>query len=544
MRKGLQYVLLFAGICTYGQVGEVTSEEIIIEKDKEIILPKSEKLYGSVESREVERDSIRLIFNIGTPQFNISPFSPEIKPFAYLVAREKLGYQNFFKLGYGSYGSPLVSAFAGDQNKKLNWGAWVHHESFAKGSVRGTESASSTSRADVFATFQNLNWALTPSIGWQNDGYRFYGYSDSDDRTANDKNSMSRFRIGTTLEEIYDNDVTFQVTPTFMSVNQNTPAAAPASAENYFDLNTSGSFRFDSTFSAGADVQFGAISFTSENSINRNFAKIDPWLGIKRKDLFIKVGVEFAMTNDTIISGSKNFFYPNISAEWSGLPGWTVYGKLSGQLRPVTYWSLSQDNLMLDDSLVVAHENVKTEFGGGIRGAITSKLHLNTSVTLSTVENMSFFTPSGSDSARFVITVYPDNITVFKWAGALNWQPVGGTHVDFRAAAYGYSTGALEEAWYKPSFTLGLNWIQKYSYKITSRMSLNSMAGLKAPNPSTGESVFLDAIFDMNVEGAYQINERAEAFIQLQNVFGQEYQQYLNYPTRGIAFKIGGLYRF
>ena len=548
MRKGLVLIFTIIVLISYSQdqdsVGKVTSEEIIIEKDKEIVLPRIEKLYETVEVYEMQRDPIYLKFSSGSPQFNIAPFSPQIRPHSFVVHATQLNYQNFFKLGYGSYGSSLLSAYAGEQNKRSNWGAWLHHEGFAQGVVRGTQSASSTSIMDVFSTFQNKNWILTPRVGWQKDSYRFYGYNDLDPRITNDKNSTVRFRVGAVLEEINDNNFTLSLSPVFKTINQNTTETTPTSSENFSELNIEGSYSFDSTFSAGMDMQLGAISFTSKNPINRNFTKVNPWFGLKREDLFIKVGMEFATTNDTLFSSTKRLIYPDMSAEWSGLLGWTMYGEFKGQLKPVTYWSLSQENLMLDDSLTISHENVKSQIKGGIRGAITSKLHLNSSIQLSVIKNMSFFTSSISDSAQFTITVNPDNTTIFKWAGILNWQPLEGTHLGFKVATFSYGTGNFPEAWYRPSFTLSMDWIQRYSEKITSRMSLNSLAGLKALGPITFEVVNLKPIFDLNLETTYKINERVEVFIQFQNVFGQEYQRFLNYPSRGIAFKIGGLYRF
>lgn len=542
-RFGFLISLVFSFL-VQAQVGEVTNEEIVIEKDKEIKLPPADKLYLPVTLPDLKRDSIRLSFNVSSPSFNISPYAPKIVPFGYAVTGQKLEYQNFFKFGYGAYGSPLLSGYAGEQNKKLSWGAWVHHESFAKGSVRDKQSASSTSYADIFGTFQNKRWAFTPAIGWQSDGSRFYGYDDSDTRATDEKNTINRIRLGATLEEIYDNKATFKVKPIFKSTNQNTPADAPSSQENYFDLYSDGSYQIDSTFSAGAAIQLGAISFTSESTINRNFVKVSPWIGIKRDNLFIKAGVQLASTNDTIISGAKNFFYPDISAEWSGLPGWTIYGSLSGNLKPVTFSDISAENVFMDDSLVMAHENIQTSFGGGIRGAITSKLHLNTGISLSSVKNMSFFIPSPSDSARFILVVDPESITVFNLYGQLNWQPAVGTHLGLRTDILGYTSKTFEEAWYKPGFKLAIDWIQKYTDKISSRVALTSLGGLKAPKPLTLEAETLPTILDLSLEGNYKINNRAEAFVQVQNVFGTEYQRFLNYPGRGIGFRVGALYRF
>lgn len=545
LKKMGAIILVSIPLLTFAQhpIGEVSSEEIIIEKNKEITLPTANKLFLPIGTHHLlSRDSIRLRFNLLSPQFNISPFAPKLTPENYLVASEKVPYQNFVKAGFGSYSSPLISAYVGQENKQIIWGAFFHHESFSAGSIRGKESASSTSYADLFATFQNSRWAFTPSVGWQSEGFRFYGYGEGDSRISTDKNTIDRVRLGGVLREIGSNDWTFIMTPTFKWTAQNTGENSPASSEQYFDLLTEVSHTFDSTLSAGVEVQLGAITFDSETSVKRNFIKINPWVGIKRSTLFIKVGVELATTNHTIISGTKNYFYPDISVAWSGLLGWTVYGGLSGELKPITFSSISQENVFMDDSLVMAHENVKSKIGGGIRGAITSKFFLNTGINLSSIENMSFFIPSANDSAHFVLAIDPKPVTVFNWFGNLNFQPIASTSLSLSAEINTYGLDA--EAWHKPTYNLSLDWFQRYSEKIHSQVRLTSLGGIKAPTPITRVAQSLDPIIDLSVGGTYTLNDRAEVFLQIQNLLGQEYERFLNYPGRGFSFKIGGLYRF
>ena len=193
----------------------------------------------------------------------------------------------------------------------------------------------------------------------------------------------------------------------------------------------------------------------------------------------------------------------------------------------------------------MAHENIKSKIGGGIRGAITSKFFLNTGINLSSIENMSFFMPSANDSARFILAVDPGSVTVFNWFGNLNYQPSGSTYLSFGAEVYSYGgLDTFDEAWYKPGYKISVNWFQRYSDKISTQVRLTSLGGIKAPSPITDFAQTLDPIVDLSLEGTYKINERAEAFLQLSNLLGKEYERFLNYPNRGVSFKIGALYRF
>lgn len=535
---------IMAGAYLHAQVGEVTTEEIIIEKDKEIVLPKADKLYSPVITPDVIRDSVRLKFNLTSPRFNIGPYLPTISPFAYRVPSDLLPYQNFVKAGWGNYGSPLLSAYVGQELQQLTWGAWVYHESFAKGAVRERQSGSSTTMLDLFGTMQSNRWAFTPTLGWQTDGYRYYGYANGDPRTSTDKTTLNRIRLGASMEEIYANNLTLKVNPTLTQTNQNVPGDLPFSTESYFDFSTQAGFQIDSTFSVGAMVQMGVIGFNSPQKVNRNFMRLNPWVGFKKDNLYVRAGFEIATTNDTIVSGASSYFYPDLSAEWSGLPGWTVYAGLKGELRPVTFSSLSYQNYFLDDSLTMAHENMKTAFTGGIRGAIMSKLFLNTGIRLSGVQNMSFFVPSANDSARFSVLIDTKTVTIFNWYAGLNWQPAADTHIGLNVDVFSYGMGDLDEAWHKPGLKVALDWFQRYTDRITTQATFTTLGGITAPDPVTEFPQKLDPIADLSIQGNYQINERVEGFIQLQNVFSQEYARFLNYPNRGFQFRIGGVYRF
>ena len=65
------------------------------------------------------------------------------------------------------------------------------------------------------------------------------------------------------------------------------------------------------------------------------------------------------------------------------------------------------------------------------------------------------------------------------------------------------------------------------------------MGGLVGLNGETGLSQKLDDIFDMNLSGKYNLNDRFDVFLNLNNLFGQEYQRWLNYPSRGIQALFG-----
>ena len=75
--------------------------------------------------------------------------------------------------------------------------------------------------------------------------------------------------------------------------------------------------------------------------------------------------------------------------------------------------------------------------------------------------------------------------------------------------------------------------------KLQVSLDFYYMGGLVGLNGETGLAQDLDDIFDMNLGGQYDINDRFDVFLQVNNLFGKEYQRWLNYPSRGLQALAG-----
>ena len=93
---------------TVNRQGEVASGEIVIEKDKQITLPKADKVMQRAQLKSFASDPLDL---------NLTSFEPTLEwpPYKSAVPFEKVSreyptseYPNYVKLGYGNYGSPLA----------------------------------------------------------------------------------------------------------------------------------------------------------------------------------------------------------------------------------------------------------------------------------------------------------------------------------------------------------------------------------------------------------------------------------------------------
>ena len=65
------------------------------------------------------------------------------------------------------------------------------------------------------------------------------------------------------------------------------------------------------------------------------------------------------------------------------------------------------------------------------------------------------------------------------------------------------------------------------------------MGGLAGLNRQSNLRTALNDIIDLNLQGKYDLKEEIGVFLQIRNIFGREYQRFLNYPNRGIQFLAG-----
>jgi outer membrane receptor protein involved in Fe transport len=108
----------------------------------------------------------------------------------------------------------------------------------------------------------------------------------------------------------------------------------------------------------------------------------------------------------------------------------------------------------------------------------------------------------------------------------------------------------LEHAYYHPDFKMTLSG----KYRIFERLLLGAefyfyskMWAVSTDGPdeiAISHYVKLPPCYDLNVSAEYRIWQELYLFLQANNVFAQNYERYLNYPTQGLNI-IGGIrFRF
>ncbi|WP_370087021.1 hypothetical protein [Ekhidna sp.] len=521
--------------------GEILTGEVVIEKDKKITLPQADKIFVRSEPKTFSNDPLNLTFEIQEPSFEWPDYKSDV-PFqsvrdAYPLAE----YQNYVKLGYGNFNSPLLEAGLFQSFGTFDSRAKLFYESFNSGPVKGDNSGNSIAGVELSGDYKLPSISVTPSIVYSRKEYNFYGSTASTNFPDNpNEASFSDFGIGINLSGGSE-DINYGLRPIFSTVNQQI-SPSEFNKEDVLELAGAFNYKIGKVFSTGLDLDASSASYKSGTDYDRSLINIKPWVSYKKELLRLNAGL--IVSSGKIAESSKTSIYPDIRMEYDLADQWVVYGILSGGQSMNTLRDMIGENQFLDDSLVLSFSENAIEFGGGIKGNPWKNMLIEGSVSYRDVNGMPFFTPSSSDSSRYSLDYDTDAVNVITFKSKLAYMPTSTSTYGASVEINGYSTESLDKPWHKPSFIFKAFTSHNIKEKLIVSAYLTSIGGIRAPANVDFGYLKLDGFTDVGISAKYLFTKRASAFIDINNLLNNEYERYLGYPTRGLAFKIGGQYRF
>ena len=106
----LKLYLLFLPLLSFGQsTKEIESAEFIVEKDKELKLPKRQRTFQRVKSSPTSASFDSLTFDLREISFEIRSYDPNLRVAQLEDPTQEKYYDHLIKLGYGSYNTPGIS---------------------------------------------------------------------------------------------------------------------------------------------------------------------------------------------------------------------------------------------------------------------------------------------------------------------------------------------------------------------------------------------------------------------------------------------------
>ncbi len=478
-------------------------------------------------------------------------------------------YNNYLKVGYGNFLTPLVELFTHYNFSKYNdFGGFIKYQS-SEGEIDKIILNDHYSDLNVDLFFKQseryFDWKITG--GFANNLVNWYGlpeeitFQQSVIKSITEKQSYGTIYFGGDVEFfdalVHDGNIKF--TRFFDSHN---------STENHLDLNGNVAFpvwndlKMDSYFSLEFLNGTFENNFQQTEQIEYNYFNIgfSPNFTFLQDNLTINAGANlyYSFTNSDN-EESKFYIYPNISASYKVIEESLIaYAGVIGDLNQNTYQEFVKENPFVSPTLYIKRSSKQYEAYFGVKGKWGSNISFNTKISYGNENDKALYklnnsTTNGKNTVDKGYTagnsfnvVYDDIQTINAFAEVIfdfdKNLKLGGNIVFNH-----YSLDAEKEAWNLPILkaTLLAKYKRKKWYAGADIYFASERKDELIIDPSNEVyEITNDAYFDVNLSGGYYINDRWSAFLNLNNILSNNYQKYTNFKVQGFQFMAGATYKF
>lgn len=535
MKRLLTLLLVCSSFVLLAQTQELEEAEIVIRKDRKIVLPIATRNFEKVPQLPKLQTPDVQSYRFKSFNINLKPFDPEIRWSSYSNQEPTSELtNNYLKLGFGNYTTPYLEAYLGSKRaKNYLYNVYIRHRSSQRGPVDDRNSGNGRTEAVVGGKYFDGTNTISGALIYNRMTTHYYGYNPVLDLNAND------------IDQVYNKfSAKFSVEKTDKSAPYNYHFTTiwgffkdvVDARENKFYFDLGGAYRINNELDVSVDILSTLSKRTDLTEVNRNYVNVMPRLNYTTDQFDVSAGVNIAGDND---SGRGMKVYPAIEAGYRLNSTFRVFAGYEGSVEMNTFESTVEQNQWMIAGFDLRNTEKKSDIYGGASMELLENLDLTLKVSQASFNDLTFITNDMSDSTRFNILYDGGATGRLTVSSALNYESKGllrsALHFDY----YNYALETLADAWHRPDFKIDFNNTFYPINKLQLTVDFYYMGGLVGLNGETGLSQELDDIFDMNLGARYDINERFDVFLNLNNLFGQEYQRWLNYPSRGIQALAG-----
>ena len=450
----------------------------------------------------------------------------------------QMGMRYFAKVGFGNYSTPYINAgasFGDGVTSILNvYGNYISskgkikNQDYSNFSIKGTGSYFLPNN-EIYASAE-LNRRQYALYGYD---HTIYEYNKDDIR-----HRFQEIELVTGFRNTSKNNFNFDYNP---NIKINLFAGKDSLSETSLQLNLPAEKKISDLFSIKFNGIIDLTHYKTKNgapdtSFNNNIIQLNPAI-FYRTDLFkINGGVNSIMNN------GKWIFMPNVFGEMAlGQQKFIIQAGWIGKINKNTYRNLSYINPYIK-TLDAQKNTLETEIYGGIKSSIGKHILFTAKAGFIKYKDYQFIlndTASASDGKSFVLSTEPklNNFRLhgdlsyiiqdkFNLTGAVTFNGFAGMKVNERA----WNTIPVE-------FNASARW--NLNKKLLLKSDFYFFAGGHYLEKGNLSRTFNGAT-DWSVGGEYKIKKQFSAFIDLNNIFGKNYERWHNYPVYGMNV-LGGI---
>ena len=531
---------------------------------------------NKLKAKPIERDSIALSKKPVEYQINSVPVASTFTPAKGKAAKvekpkkEKL-YNNYATLGVGNYTNVLGEFYSNfELSRSDNFGVYLKHNS-SQGGIDSIPLANNYYDTDLNLNFSSRQRDVSYGIdfGVTHQLYNWYGLPSDLVATEEELNAIDPQQ--TYLGVALGGNVTFEDTAFKEAILQFRHFRdAYDSSENHVVIRPTFEFPVgDEQVTGRVILDYVGGSFRQELNLavgdsskysifNAGF---HPSFTMLKEDLTLNIGAAAFVSLDSQNNKNRFLIYPKVTASYRLVDEVVIaYAGLEGDLVQNTYYKTVQENPFVSPALLIAPTDQQYNGYLGLKGRVTNSVGYNFKAGYVSEQGKPLFMknmtvlatdPEVTENYNYGNSfgyVYDDVNTVSATAG-LNFDIKSNFKLGVEGTFYSYATDEQAEAWNLPSFKASI----LANYQITPQWYFDAQLyfigerkALFTPTVIALEQqiVTLDSYVDANLTLGYRFTDRLSFFVKGNNLAGDSYQKWLDYPVLGLQVMGGATYKF
>ncbi|SRX54761.1 TonB-dependent receptor [Aequorivita sp. CIP111184] len=473
-------------------------------------------------------------------------------------------YDNYATLGFGNYTSILGEFYSNfELSRTDNAGFFFRHNS-SQGDIKGVKLDNKYYDTSLDANYTSRQKDATYRLeaGVEHQLYNWYGLPEEFavivDELTSQIDPKQNYISGYAGGSIALDDSFFERA----ALNVRYLTDAFSSSEFNAVLKPEFSFPLENlTLKIDGDIDYLSGSFdknyqnTSDIKYSYLNAGLAPSITFVNDDLSVSLGVAAYVSLDSENNNTDFSLYPRLNASYRLLDETViVYGGVEGGLQQNSYYNFKEENPFISPTLNIAPTKKLYEGFGGVKGKLSNSVAYNIRASYGKDENRPLFQINplrlytGLEGYQYgnSFNVVYDDVNTLSFFGELKVEVSDVFSFGIDANYYSYSTNLQEEAWNLPDLKASIFSNFSITEKLYGGASIFYVGERKDlyTDLSITQKVTVDGYVDANLHFGYRFTDRLSAFVKGSNLFGDNYQKWLNYPVQGIQGLAGVTYKF
>jgi hypothetical protein len=545
----LKLYLLFLPLLSFGQsTQEIESAEFIVEKDKDLKLPKRQRLFERVKSSPTSASFDSLTFDLKEIPFEVRSYHPNLKVAQLEDPTKEEYYDHLINIGYGSYNTPgLLYEYSTHRLTSSNYGMNIELKEHQKGPVQTSYSSESTSEVQLWHRANLSKGTLSSSLDYGYD--KFYNYGMLDELSAlssisdtADHYLRRQHRFNLFFDYLINTrgENPIHIMPEWHYTGQqglgktdNVSSYYSSGEENDFILNFNLEALKKRSWVFDFDLFMALTQFTNQRTENnqRKWAYGIPKIDLTFSDWSVSAGFKIGFYDDDAEGGS-GFLLPDLAASYTFGNHISVYGEVKGDVKRNDFKSVVSLNRHVSDSIFLKTSIEKIGLKLGVSGGLLPRMTYDVNLSIKTIGDQLYFTNNKSNPAYFDVVYDIGNSSRFDVESFLNFDATNQLSW-FALMKYNeIKTNTIQTPWHTPStsFQMGAN-VKLMKDRLIFSPYLINLSNIKALSIDE-EIIVLPNVIDFGMDIDMVFNEKIGAFLKMRNLLGKENQIYNHYSSR------------